>query len=300
MHLNHTLKMHLPTLFLRTPTMVALLLLASATYAQPKCVNKQKFDQNKIYGQLTMAEKVQLLSGIQANPGETDGLASLPGSGVAGYSTPIPRLGIPSLAFADGSAGIRISFGKITDTADIPYTTQLPSPTLLASSWDTGLMYRAGHLLGGEAKAYGSDVLLAPAINIQRNPLGGRNYEYYSEDPLLTGKLAAAMINGIQQNGTWASVKHFAANNKETNRRTINSVIDECTLRDIYLKGFEIAVKEGKLQTIMTSYNKFNGLYTSQSPYLLSGILRKEWGFIGLVITDWYSGSDPVKQVMAR
>ncbi|RWY48517.1 beta-glucosidase [Mucilaginibacter gilvus] len=259
----------------------------------------QKFDVNKIYRQLTMDEKVRLLSGIQANPELSGGLPTLSGSGVAGYSTPIPRLGIPSLSFADGSSGIRISIGKIPDTAKIPYTTQLPSPTLLASSWDTKLMYQAGRLLGNEAKAYGIDIVLAPAINIQRNPLGGRNYEYYSEDPLLTGKLAAAMINGIQENGTGASVKHFAANNQETNRRTINAVIEEQTLREIYLKGFEIAVKESHPQTIMTSYNKLNGVYTSESSYLLNGILRKEWGFKGLVLTDWYSGSDPVKQAEA-
>ena len=205
----------------------------------------------------------------------------------------LQRLGVPAVPTADGPAGLRLE-----PETGIP-TTAWPCATLLACTWDEELIFKVGAGGGAELRENNLGVWLAPALNIHRDPLCGRNFEYYSEDPLVAGKCAAAATRGIQSQKAAVSIKHFACNNKEANRMGCDSRISERALREIYLKGFEIAVKEGDPWTIMSSYNLINGQHTSESWELLTGILRNEWGFKGMVVTDWGVKNDPVKEVKA-
>ncbi|PQL92019.1 beta-glucosidase [Apibacter adventoris] len=218
----------------------------------------------------------------------------IPGS--AGSTTPIEKWGIPAVIFTDGPAGVRISAKRKGETRTY-YATGFPVGALISTTWDVELAEEIGKAIGDEALRYGSDIQLAPALNIIRNPLCGRNFEYFSEDPLIAGKMASAITQGIQKNGVGVSLKHFAANNSENNRMDLNVHLSQRALREIYLRGFEIAVKESNPATIMSSYNKINGTYTSASYDLLTTILRKEWGFKGSVITDWFGGYSNVSAV---
>ena len=263
------------------------LLVATTSFAQ-KNITLREDNIDEVLKAMTVEEKVSLLVG-----GSGD---LVPGA--AGYTRAIPRLGIPMTVLADGPAGLRIQ-PKREGSDQTFYCTGFPTSTLLASSWDPELVETVTTAMGNEVLEYGVDVLLAPGMNLHRNPLCGRNFEYYSEDPLLSGKMAAAYIRGVQKNGVGTSAKHYAANNQETNRLENDARVGNRALREIYLKNFEIAVKEGKPWTVMSSYNKLNGDYTQQKHGLLTTVLRDEWGFDGIVMTDWGVKEGTVKSAKA-
>jgi beta-glucosidase len=211
----------------------------------------------------------------------------------------IPRLSIKTTSLTDGPAGIN-KHAPLEGTTEYTYTTLFPTSTCLAATWNTELTENLGKAFGKELLEYDYDLILMPALNLHRNPKCGRNFEYYSEDPLLSGKLAASMVSGLQSQGVGATLKHFVGNNQESNRRKYNAVISRRALREIYLRGFEIAVRESHPKAIMTAYNKLNGFYTPEIPDMLQDIVRKEWGFDGLYMTDFdMRFGDAVAQVRA-
>jgi len=252
---------------------------------------------NDVLTQMTLEEKIRLVKG--SGLGTAMGLGPKDGiKGAVGTIVPIPRLGIPRVYLSDGPAGLRLS--SIRGNDDIPYyCTAFPIGSLLSSTWNTELVKEVGVAMGNETREYGIDVILGPGVNIHRNPLCGRNFEYYSEDPVVTGKIGAAMVNGIESNGVGTSVKHFVANNQETNRNNNNAIVSDRAMREIYLKGFEIIVKDAQPWTIMSSYNLVNGTHVAASKDLLTDILRDEWGFKGLVMTDWFGGTNPPVELAA-
>ncbi|HEY2268440.1 MAG TPA: glycoside hydrolase family 3 N-terminal domain-containing protein, partial [Streptosporangiaceae bacterium] len=213
----------------------------------------------------------------------------------------VARLSIPAILMSDGPHGLRKQPGRADHagiSGSVPATC-FPTACALGSSWDPELARSIGQALGREARAQGVAVVLGPGINIKRSPLCGRNFEYFSEDPLLSGVLGAAMIRGVQSQGVGASLKHYAANNQETDRLRVSADVDERTLREIYLAGFEHAVTHGQPWTVMCSYNKINGVYAAESRWLLTSVLRGEWDFGGLVVSDWGAVNDRVGALAA-
>ncbi len=260
---------------------------------EPK-LNADNIDE--VVAAMTLHEKALLCVGThRASDSSQGGKYADVVRGVAGATIGIPRLGIPFTLLADGPAGLRIDPARPYDS-NTYYATHFPIGTCLSSSWNTALVTSVGAAIGDEVHRYGVDVLLGPGVCIQRNPLCGRNFEYYSEDPVLSGNIAAAYINGVQSQGVGTSIKHYAFNNQETARLGNNAIVSQRAAREIYLKNFEIAIKKAHPWTVMSSYNEVNGTMSSERRDLLTTILRDEWGYKGIVMTDWGGGRDPIRR----
>lgn len=270
--------------------LIVALLCGVAVWAQPQ-LGKDKIED--VIAAMTLQEKVNLLHGCGMAFGED---VKFPGT--AGRTYAIPRLGIPSVYMADGPHRLAMSQTRDFDSRQYN-TTELPSELTLAAGFDTEAAYAAGRMIGQEVSDYGLDILLAPGVNLLRSTLGGRNGEYFSEDPVLAGNMAAAYINGVQSNNIGVALKHYAVNNQETNRNANDAIVAERPLRELYLRNFEIAVKNAAPWSIMTSYNKANGKYVCEDRRLCEDILRGEWGFGGLVMSDWNAGRNPVASIQA-
>ena len=280
-----------------------LVMLLGSVNASMAQIKLQEDNVDEVLKAMTLEEKAMLVVGGNRRTESTaaNGMIgahakSVPGA--AGATQSIPRLGIPSTVLTDGPAGVRIQPKRENDT-NTYYCTGFPVGTALACTWNTQLVEEVGRCIGNEVLEYGCDVLLAPGMNIHRSPLCGRNFEYYSEDPLVTGKIGAAYVKGVQSQGVGTSVKHFAVNSQETNRMGVDEVVSQRALREIYLKGFEITVREGAPWTVMSSYNRLNGPFTQESKDLLTTILRDEWGFNGIVMTDWTGLRNTAAQIQA-
>ncbi|MCS7112244.1 MAG: glycoside hydrolase family 3 N-terminal domain-containing protein [Ignisphaera sp.] len=238
---------------------------------------------------LSVEEKIRLLVGAGFS-------TKVPGA--AGETRAVDRLGIPSIVLSDGPAGVRIHPLRFGDR-NTYYATAFPNEVVLSSTWSIEIVERVGRAIGEEAREYGIDVMLSPGLNMYRVPLCGRNFEYFSEDPLLAGELAAAYVRGVQSAGVGATLKHFVGNEQETNRRTVDVVVSERALREIYLRAFEIAIERSRPWAVMGAYNKLYGKYCTQSEWLLTKVLREELRFDGLIMTDWFAGDNPVEQIRA-
>ncbi|MBQ5363748.1 MAG: glycoside hydrolase family 3 protein, partial [Bacteroidales bacterium] len=275
--------------------MLTIILAAALSVATP-VLREDNIPQ--IVSLLTLEEKAAILVGCGSTAFDGIGRNDVGVKGSAGATHPIPRLGIPSIVFADGPAGLRIDPVR-PGTDKTYYCTGFPIGTMLASTWNTAIVRSVGEAMGNEVLEYGVDVLLAPGMNIHRNPLCGRNFEYFSEDPVLCGEIAAAYVQGVQSNGVGTSVKHFALNNQELNRLHNDARVSERAAREIYLRAFEIAVRKAQPWTLMSSYNYINGVHASENRWLLTDVLRDDWGFRGVVVTDWGGGYDTAAQIHA-
>ena len=256
---------------------------------------------DEVMAAMTLEEKAQILVGGANNffsDGAVVGAAAETVPGAAGTTAAIPRLGIPETILTDGPAGVRINPTRKGETKTY-YATAFPIGSALASTWNTELVEEVGKAIGNETKEYRCDVILGPGMNLHRNPLCGRNFEYYSEDPVVTGKMAAAYVRGVQSEGAGTSIKHFAVNSQETERTSVDERVSQRALRELYLRGFEIAVREGKPWTVMASYNRVNGPLAQESHDLLTDVLRTDWGYEGMVMTDWIGQRNTGAQVHA-
>ena len=282
--------------------LLTVLLGMQQTDAQSLKLNPTNVDE--IVSALTLEEKINLIVGGHDDENQPQGETMIGKHdaivyGAAGVTNEVSRFGISSVVYFDGPAGVRIGPKRPGDDVHTYYATAFPIATLLASTWNTELIYQTTQAMGNEVLEYGGDVLLAPGTNIHRHPLCGRNFEYFSEDPLLSGKMSAAYVNGIQSQGVGTSIKHFMANNQETLRMYNDARVSDRALREIYLKPFEIALVESDPWTFMSSYNRLNGEYVQESGRVLTSILRDEWGYEGIVVTDWTGTRNTCQQIIA-